>query len=480
MACEVEARAFGRAWVMTPFKVACEHCDASFKINDASKIGKRVKCPRCGEAFTIPGPAAEEDDEFDDVDEPPAKPVRRIPAKTGGRRSRKVDKKENSPVVMWVGSGVGFVFGLVAMLWLTGFFSSGAPAPVATQPAAPPPAGPAIAMILDRLPMDTEVVMHFRIKDAMASPLVAGLRTPEFDAQLKGPNPLIPGTTVSGIETITLAMSNVTTQLSEQKRLAGTSPPKPGANPLPEPLVLVTLNDPLTPEFMNLPPESAIKHGSVTIYRIPQTMMPGTPPCLAIIEPRIVALGSEQQLMALVDQPSGNGATADFQLLDGRSHVAMAICPRNIVQQVERLAVNNIVPPDLHRALHQFVTKGGKAAALQLSLTSDVEAGVSVQAADSAKVAELQAAFEEQVKAARDQIGSPAAASNPMLAQFKPVVEGIKVATAGDRVSASAVLPKDTVVGFGQMAMAFAPMPAMMNGGPSPGLPTAPTPAAAP
>jgi predicted Zn finger-like uncharacterized protein len=463
---------------MTPFKVACEHCDASFKINDSSRIGKRVKCPRCGEAFTIPKPAEDEEEEFD---EPPVKPSRRMPgkaAKAGGGRARKVEKKEKPSAVMWIGGGVGFVVGLVVMLWLTGFFSSGPAAAPVAQPAALPPAGPSIALILDRLPRETEVVMHFRVKDALASPLIAGLRTPEFDAQLASPNPLIPGTTVSGLETITVAMSNFTHQLSEQKRLALSSPPKPGTSPFPEPLILVTLNDPLTPEFLNFPPESAIKHGGTTIYRRPQPL-PFAPPCLAILDPKVVALGSEQQLKALVDQPSGNGATGDFQLLDGKSHVAVAICPRTIIQQAERLAINNVELPQLHRELHQLVKKGGKAIAVQFSMTSDVEAGVSVQAADASKLADVQAAFEAQfLQKMREGVSAPGAASDPILTGLKPVIDGMKVTSTGDRVSATAVLSKDTVMGFGQMGMTMAG-PAMMNFTPPPAGATA-APAAAP
>jgi predicted Zn finger-like uncharacterized protein len=464
---------------MSPFKVACEHCDASFKIADASKIGKRVKCPKCGEAFTIRKPADEDDFEDDDFDEEPAKPIRRGPAKKGGGSSKKAKSSEGLPVPLLIGGGVGVVVLLFAGLWLAGVFGGGSsrPQPVAAQAAPPPPpAGPSISAILDRLPVDTEVVMHFRLKDAMSSPLVTGLRTPEFDAQLKTPNPLIPGTTVSGMETITLALSNFTLQLSEQKRLGQTAatPPRTGPMPFPvEPLILVTLNDPLTAEFLGFPPESAVKHGSTTLYRRPQSM-PGMPPCLAIIDPKVVALGTELQLKTLVDQPSGSSAAADFQLLDTRSQVAIAICPRNIVQQVERLAVNNVELPQMHRELHQFVGKGGKSIGLNLTFNSDLEAGVTVLASDPMKLPDLQTIVDAQVKAIQAGLNAPAAASNPMMAALKPVVEGIKVAATVDRVSASTVVPKDTLVGFGQMGMAMAG-PLMMGPPPTGGPATPPT-----
>jgi len=465
---------------MAPFKIACEHCDASFKISDPAKIGKRVKCPKCGEPFTVRKPDDEDDFGGDDFDAPPAKPARRPPVKKGGGSVRKAPAKDGPSVMMLAGGGAGVVVLLLGTLWLAGMFGGSTPPAVAIQPevAAPPQAsGPAISAILDRLPGTAEVVVHVRVKDAMSTPLVAGLRTPDFDAQFKAPNPLIPGTTISGIETITLAMSNVSLQLSEQKRLAAV----PGAGGTPvatEPLVLVTLNDPLTPEFLNFPPESAVKHGSATIYRRPQPMLPGTPPCLLIVEPKIVALGTEPQLQTLLSQTSAEGAAADFKLLEANSHLAVAICPRNIVQQIERLAINNLEPPALHRELNQFVAKGGKSFGLQLSLTSDLEAAVTVLAADPAKLSELQAIVDAKVKSMQDEFAAATVATNPMLAALKPVVDGLNVAASGDRVSVATVMPKDALVGLGQMGMAMAG-PMMMNVAAPPG-PPGESPTAAP
>jgi hypothetical protein len=237
----------------------------------------------------------------------------------------------------------------------------------------------------------------------------------------------------------------------------------------------VTLTDPLTADFLGFPAESGMKHGSVTIYRHP-TPMPFAPKWLAIIEPKVVALGTEQQLKTLVDQPSGNGVAADFQLLEGTSQVAMAICPRNIVQQVERLAVNNVELPQLHQELNQFVAKGGRAVALQLSLTSDIEAAIVAQASDASKAADVQAALEAQVQAAREGVNAPAGPLNPVVAGLKPVMEKIQVVVAGDRVSATATIPRETIDGLGQMAAAMAG-PALMS--PSPSVPAG-SPTAAP
>ncbi len=451
---------------MAPFKVSCEHCDASFKISDASKIGKRVKCPKCAEPFTIRNPDAEDDEIDDEFDEEPvARPARRPAGKKAAPKSK--PSSDGNSTLIYVGGGAAAVVLIFGLMWLGGMFGgSTPPQPVAQKPAAPPPADAVpIAALLDRLPPDTEVVMHFRIKDALASPLATGLRTPQFDAQLQSPNPIIPGTTASGINSLTVALSNVTLSLSEQKRIGG----PPGALPIAvEPIVFVTLNDPLTPEFLNFPPESAIQHGSNTIYKRPGPAMPGMPPCLCIVEPKVVLLGTEPQVKAVLDQSSPSGMAGDFNVVDGQSHVMLAICPRAIQQQIERLAINNMESPALHTQINRFSSKGGKAMGVFLTLTSDLEGGVLLQATAAEKLADVQATLEEQVKSMHEAFQSPAMASNPMLSPLKPIVDAVNVSSAGDRVTASATVPKDTLVALGQSAMALAGPMMMQQMGPPP------------
>jgi hypothetical protein len=35
-----------------PISVACEHCGVKLKLKDASAVGKKIKCPKCGQSFT--------------------------------------------------------------------------------------------------------------------------------------------------------------------------------------------------------------------------------------------------------------------------------------------------------------------------------------------------------------------------------------------------------------------------------------------
>jgi len=48
--------------------VKCTHCDSSLKLKDKSAIGKKAKCPKCGELFVV-SPAEDDLEVVDDLDD---------------------------------------------------------------------------------------------------------------------------------------------------------------------------------------------------------------------------------------------------------------------------------------------------------------------------------------------------------------------------------------------------------------------------
>ncbi len=55
--------------------VACPHCDRDLKLSDRSKLGKRVKCPGCGEPFVLEEKAVDAEPAGKPVSVPSAEPV---------------------------------------------------------------------------------------------------------------------------------------------------------------------------------------------------------------------------------------------------------------------------------------------------------------------------------------------------------------------------------------------------------------------
>lgn len=116
-----------------PIAVVCRGCHARLNAPDTA-AGKRVKCPKCGAAMTVPAPAADED--FEVVDDEPALPKRKPavadddedddeddrPQPKKKKKGRKAAPKSNLPLILGVGGGILVlaVVGVVLALTLGG------------------------------------------------------------------------------------------------------------------------------------------------------------------------------------------------------------------------------------------------------------------------------------------------------------------------------------------------------------------------
>jgi hypothetical protein len=180
--------------------VECPGCLAKVTLPDSSKLGKKVKCPKCSDVFVAEAADDEDSDEADDDAPAQSKGRKRpsaapTPAKGGKKRKSSGNSGggggSNGPLI--AGGAVAAVALLGVGLWLSGIFSSKpAPAPPIAQPqpvaAAPmvahaplaPPAPPAISptermLALRWLPQDTELIFHAKVADLWQAPLLKSL-----------------------------------------------------------------------------------------------------------------------------------------------------------------------------------------------------------------------------------------------------------------------------------------------------------------
>lgn len=179
--------------------VECPGCLAKVTLPDSSKLGKKVKCPKCSDVFVAE--AADDDDSDEAEDEAPTQSKGRkrpsaapTPAKGGKKRKTSGNGGgggSNGPLI--AGGAVAVVALLGVGLWLSGIFSSKpVPAPPVVEPqpvaAAPmvahappaPPAPPAISptermLALRWLPQDTEIILHAKVADLWQAPLLKSL-----------------------------------------------------------------------------------------------------------------------------------------------------------------------------------------------------------------------------------------------------------------------------------------------------------------
>jgi hypothetical protein len=100
-------------------QIQCEHCGAQFKLKDESKLGKRMKCPKCQSPFVAQ--AADDFGDLDEFEEPPLpKPKKKS---SGGKKSKKKGKGKKksaaSPVLpLAIGGGVLGLLLVVGIVWL--------------------------------------------------------------------------------------------------------------------------------------------------------------------------------------------------------------------------------------------------------------------------------------------------------------------------------------------------------------------------
>lgn len=202
--------------------IQCPGCSAKLAISDASKLGKKIKCSKCGEVFvakagggakgakpTKPAPAKkppksdEEDFNFDDMDlednsedfedesadeETPVrkskssgkKPVAKGKSKGKGKGKGKSGNK--LPLIIGGVAAVVVLAGVGVWLLMGSKDEAAPPAqqPVAAAPAAAPAAPPQDSpndkiLSLKWLPQDTELIIHLKIADVWQAPLLKGL-----------------------------------------------------------------------------------------------------------------------------------------------------------------------------------------------------------------------------------------------------------------------------------------------------------------
>ena len=177
--------------------IECPACAARLNLADRTKLGKKIKCPKCSEVFVAEAPDDDELIEDEDDDEPKQPSSRKRGAADSGKGSAKGSKKgagkgkssEGSSNLPLIIGGVVALLGLVGGgLFFAGVFDSkplptapaAMPAPMAAAPvqapASPPPPpqiSPAEKMLgLRWMPPETDLLIHAKLADIWQAPLL--------------------------------------------------------------------------------------------------------------------------------------------------------------------------------------------------------------------------------------------------------------------------------------------------------------------
>ena len=198
--------------------IECPACAAKLNLSDSSKLGKKIRCPKCSEVFVAEAPDDElfeddddlfEDDMEEDDDQPaPSSSKKRgsatgkEPAKGAKKGTKKGAPPPSGPNVPLI---IGGVVGLLALvgggLYFSGIFNSKplptapatavAPMPALAapmQPPAPPPQMTAAEKMLGLrwMSAETDLLIHLKVAEVFAAPLLKGpLSDPSVTAAQK-------------------------------------------------------------------------------------------------------------------------------------------------------------------------------------------------------------------------------------------------------------------------------------------------------
>jgi predicted Zn finger-like uncharacterized protein len=470
--------------IMAELKVQCPECQASLKLKDSSKLGKKIACPKCKHVFVAKSSA--EDDDFlsdlppdddsgadEDDEELPrsrrgssaksAKTSKQAPAK--GKKKAKQSDGPNVALLAGVGVLVLLVLGGVG-LWASGLLggkANDAPvvanqAPPMPQPAAAPPAPAANAHRLDLtwLPPDAELFVRLRPAKLLSSAIAAdlgGAESPQL-AEFQKATGLSP----NDVESFTLAVPKVSETLGKGMFQAMSEKPDMaiGVVRLTKPLDLATV------KIMDQAPTAAT-HNSKTYQTFPP--MPGDKEAFGLYSaaPTVVVIGNETALKQAIDRGESAAPRPELDFIDADQDLVVAILPKDakavlqplkfgatmsgapIPASIENVADNSFVGLSIGANLHQGID-------LQIALAlKDANAATQVRTDVENLVAAGKQSFEEIKQSMPPNLGSNVGA----------LVSSVKLTSEGNVARFSASIPK---FDMGQ-AMMLASLPSMAGGG---------------
>lgn len=350
---------------MPRIAVECTHCGAKLNLADESKLGKKIKCPKCSETFVASSEDDEdlddiEDDDDEDEDERPrgkkgaaasAGAKKGAPAKGGGGKKGK--GKSGSNVGLIIGGAVGAVvllIGLVGGLIAAGVFSGPKLDPNQITvgpggngvfgallkeqgPTPVPPRGP-VPEEAKWLPADAEFVIHVRVAEILAAPVVSEiLKTTQTDALINQP---IPGFDLkpTDIESVSYGVAGLD-QFEKQVQQAQMSVMmgRPPASQSMPGIGVVKLKQPITYDAIQkaaqgLQVQKAQHAGKDYLVASPPNSSTKSGTYLA--SDRLIIFAEEPALKAAIEKGPASNPVPSFGFVDWTDHLLLAVAPKDL------------------------------------------------------------------------------------------------------------------------------------------------------
>jgi zinc-ribbon domain len=460
--------------------IECPGCSARLNLADASKLGKKIKCPKCAEVFVAKA-ADDADDDFDDEEEAPAKPAanRKRPA-AGGKKSGV--KKGGAPsgggsnVPLIAGGAVAVLLLIGAGLYFSGLLGGSKPTPAPPvvnnpPPVAPPAAPPPVvvpeitptekALALRWMPNETETLLHVKVADLWQAPLLKGLLdTPQAAEAIKQMQEKA-GISPTDIESITVGVADMQGMQAMGMSAAMGMPVQ--VSP-PKALTVVR-----TKKSLSL--DDVLKTGSEHIqpaeYKGKKYFesKKNTDPSGWFADSQTLVVGMPTELKAAMDRGETVIPRKEFSMMQAAPQVILVFAPKDpkAMSQGAELPPLPGIPPEM-----QEILKAVKDSSTGFGLGLSIRGGFDLQTAfaftnpEGAK--KVKENFDKVVVGGRAQFEQYKAKAQPLLAELGDLLlNNLKVEEQNQIVKISTSIPDSEQAKLEQLPPLFAVM--AMTGG---------------
>ncbi|MCX7407672.1 MAG: hypothetical protein NTZ32_06265 [Planctomycetales bacterium] len=503
---------------MAKVSVECPGCGAKLSLPDRSKLGKKIKCPKCSDAFVAEAPDDDDADAFDEDDAPAKSASNR---KRGGSASGKKSSGKKSGGESGGGNGVmiGGGIAVAVVLLIAGLFFAGvfggskpepiaAPAPVAASAPVPVPVSPITPaekmLALRWLPADTELLIHVKLADIWAAPLLkSALEQPSVAAgvaDFQKQTTLLP----TEIESITLGVADLSGALLRTNAAGGTTPPPPGAagpssgppgmpsNPFgslrPEDQrVVVVIRTKKAIDLKTLlesaPGTQQKEKNGKTYFEAPvKPLQPASGGWAA--DSNTLIFGTLADMLATIDRGETVVPRKEFSGVEHASHIVLA----SVVKETkpEDLPAGIEIPAALAMMQSGIKDYGVQRLSLGLSIKGgfDLHIAAASSSADGSK--KMKTELETQLEQLKSQFGVIKATAPPLLGDLgQLLIDNIKLDEQSQQMRVATSVPDSAQKQLEQLpailtVMAMTGGFGSMAGGPPPSLGAGPSPASAP
>jgi hypothetical protein len=456
---------------MAKVTLECPGCAAKLNLPDESRLGKKIRCPKCSEVFVAEASAGDADEDLfadegeDDVSK--SNSVRNPRGsggssgkikKSGGKKGGSADSGNGG---LMIGGGIAVaVVLLIAGLYFGGVFGSAQPAPVA---ATLPPITPVEKTLALRwMPADTEFLIHVKLSDIWAAPLLKpALELPQVApnlAEFQKMTSLLP----ADVESLTIGVADLSGALLRTK--AANAANGPAMSPMPRPTGFGPSGLPASP-MNNIRPEDQrmlmvlrskkpieLKtitdsspgtqqkiHNGKTYYEPPATPS-GTTIGLWNADSTTLLFGTLKDLQAAMDRGETVTPRAELMGLDHQHQLVMA----SVIKETNDADVAPGIELPGALALMKTAVKdyGLKRASLGLSVRGGIDFSLSALTATAEQSQKLKGEIETQLNAAKEQFSLIKATAPPLIGELgQTLIDNIKLDEQSQQVRLASSVP---------------------------------------